>query len=144
MSGCRGAWAPGKLGWLQYLGGMAELGGVGEGSGRGQKAATCEAPRGPTRQGGEPGPPLLAPVRWLPDHPGEQAMRRDCSMAGYLAGRARPACPWRAGDWIWDPPCPLLWGLMGRGLPRLAQEGGVVGQAVQRNSGGRLISPLGF
>lgn len=52
MSGCTGAWAPGKLGRLQYLGGMAELGGVGEGSGRGQKAATCEAPRDPTRQGG--------------------------------------------------------------------------------------------
>lgn len=44
MSGCGGTWTPGKLGRLQYLGGMAELGRVGEGLGRGQKAATCEAP----------------------------------------------------------------------------------------------------
>lgn len=124
MSRCGGAWALGKPGrlhvwqgwqsWAEWVRAQAE--------GRRQALARLQGSHQIGR--GESGLPLLGPVRWLPDRPGEQGMGHDCSVARCLSGRARPACPRRAGGCIWDQPCPLLWGLMGRSLPRQAQEGG--------------------
>lgn len=142
----RGHLGPGKARPAACLAGMAQLGGVGEGSGRGQKAATCEAPGIPPDREGWAWAALAGAcptASRLSRRAGYEA-RLFCILtdAGYPSGRARPACPRRAGGCIWDQPCPLLWGLTGRGLPRQAQEGGVLDQAAQEEQG--WTSPLGF